>query len=362
MDLKNVLKQFALLPAPSGYEKPMAYALRDAFKPYADEVMIDRVGNTIARIAGTDADAPVVMIYAHVDQLGFIVRKIESNGFLQVERLGGVPEKILPALSLLVRSEDETYYPGVFAVKSHHATPPEEKYKVDTIGSMFVDIGAKSADEVRELGIEVGCPAVYKPQFQELMGGRVSGTALDDRGGCASMVKIAELLHDHRPQSTVFLVGTVWEEFNLRGAMMAARTIKPDIAICLDVVLSGDTADLAAKYDVALGAGPAVNLYSFHGRGTLNGTIVHERLRDLAVDTARRQNIPLQRFASVGILTDSAYLQLEGQGVASIEMGYPARYTHSPVETCDIADLEALSALVAEMVQGIDAGFELNRF
>jgi len=362
MDLKETLQRFMLLPAPSGYEKEMAYALKDAMAPYADEVSIDRIGNTIARFSGTDKNAPAVMIYAHMDQLGFIVRKIEEDGFIQLDRLGGIPEKVLPGLNLMIRSEDGAYHPGVIGTKSHHATPAEEKYKVEPITSLYIDIGAVSAGEVKEKGIEAGCPAVYRPSFQSLSRDMICGTAADDRGGCACLVYIASKLKSLKLKPDVYLVGTVWEEFNLRGAMMAARTVKPDIAICLDVVLPGDTPDLKSKYDTKLGGGPAVTLYTFHGRGTLNGTIAHEGLRDLALRTAREQGITLQRFAALGILTDSSYLQLEGRGVASLELGYPTRYTHTPVETCDINDIRGLGDLAAGIVDRIGSGFNLNRY
>jgi putative aminopeptidase FrvX len=212
------------------------------------------------------------------------------------------------------------------------------------------------------MGIDIGCPAVYEPSFRPLAGTKVCGTAVDDRGGCACLVAVAELLRRDRPACDTYLVGTVWEEFNLRGAMMACRTVKPDVAICLDVVLCGDTPDLEDRYESKLGAGPAMLLYTFHGRGTLNGTIPHEGLAALAQRAAGAQGIPLQRFAALGMLTDSAYLQLEGEGVASIEMGFPARYTHSPVEVCDTADLVRLGELISAMASRIDGSFDLNRY
>lgn len=362
MDLKEILKQFMLLPAPSGYEKEMAYELKDAFSPYADDVYIDRVGNTISKFNGTDPNAPAIMVYAHMDQLGFIVRKIEEDGYLQVDRLGGIPEKVLPGLNLLIRSEDGKFHPGVFGLKAHHATPPEEKYKVDVVTSLFIDVGAKTATEVRKMGIEVGCPVIYKPSFQLLCGDRVTGTAVDNRGGCTALVHIASLLKENKPKADVYLVGTVWEEFNLRGAMIAARALKPDIAICLDVILSGDTPDLKTKYEAKMSKGPVITLYTFHGRGTLNGTIVHEGLRNLTLTAATEDNISVQRFASLGILTDSAYVQLENQGIAALELGFPARYTHTPVETCDIQDIKQLGNLVGSLIKRIDADFELNRY
>ena len=362
MNLEQTLKVLMLLPAPSGYEKEMAYAMKKEFSPFADSVIIDRIGNAVATFEGTDKNAPPVMVYAHMDQLGFIVRKIEEDGFLQVDRLGGIPEKVLPGLNLLIRSENGKFHPGIIGMKSHHSTPDEEKMKVDPVTSLFIDIGAKSAEEVRGMGIEVGCPAVYKPVFQKLLNEKICGTSFDNRGGCACLAYIASNLKSVHPRPTVYLVGTVWEEFNLRGAMMAARAIKPEIAICLDVVLSGDTPDLKSKYNTALGEGAALTLYTFHGRGTLNGTLAHEGLRNLAISTSQEESIPLQRFASLGILTDSAYLQFENQGIASVELGYPARYTHTPVETGNLKDILHLGDLVIGMLKRIDSDFDINRY
>lgn len=362
MTTKEILKDFMLTSAPSGYEADMAYKLKPYLEQYCEEVWIDRVGNVIAKVPGTDPSLPRAMVFGHMDQLGFIVRKVEADGFIQVDRLGGIPEKVLPGLELVIRSEDGKWHPGVFGPKAHHATPAEEKYKVDLVTSLFIDVGATSAQQVHDMGIHVGCPVVYKPAFQELHGTRVTGTAVDNRGACACLVEMARQFKQNPPSCDVYLVGTVWEEFNLRGAMMAARTVKPDIAISLDVVLAGDTKDLSSKFEDIMGQGACVGLYSFHGRGTLNGTLPHEPMFKLAKRTAQELGMNLQRFASLGILTDSAYIQLEGEGVACLEMGFPARYTHTPVEVCDVNDIDALATVCVGMLQRIDKDFQLNRY
>ena len=363
MNMMETLGDLMLTPAPSGYESEMAYKMVAYLKPYCDDVRIDRVGNVIAHIAGKGgADLPRLMIFGHMDQLGFIVRRIEPNGYIQVDRLGGIPEKVLPGLELMIRSEDGKWHPGVFGPKAHHATPPEEKYKVDLVTSLYIDMGAESDAQVRALGIEVGCPVIYKPAFENLMGTRVTGTAVDNRGACATLISIAEQLHRERPACDTWIVGTVWEEFNLRGAMMAARTVKPDMAIMLDVTLAGDTQDLSNRFEDALGKGACVQLYSFHGRGTLNGTLPHEPMFKLCKRVAAEKGLPLQRFAALGIVTDAAYLQLEQQGVACLEMGFPARYTHTPIEVCDVRDLETLAALVSGMARAVDADSQLDRY
>lgn len=362
MDFFNIIEDLMLTEAVSGYEKKMAYKLKNYFEAYTDEVLIDKAGNTLAKIQGTDIDAPRIMIFAHMDQLGFIVRKIEENGLIQIDRLGGIPEKVLPAINVSIATIDGEYVPGVIGNKSHHATSTDEKYKVDLVTSLFIDIGAKSKKEVIDAGIHIGCPVCYKPSFTRLQGTIVSGTTVDNRGGCTALLGLAELLKQKRPKATVFLVGTVWEEYNLRGAILAARRIKPDMAICFDVALSGDTPDLSGKYDIGISKGPTVCLYNFHGRGTLNGTIAHSGLYKHALICAKETGIPLQEFASLGLLTDNAYVQFEGEYVACLDMGYPARYTHSPIETCDIEDIQKLVELTYAMVTRIDKSFQLNRF
>lgn len=362
MDYKDLMKEFMLIGAPSGYEKNMAYRLKEEFEKTADHVFIDRIGNVIAKYQGTDPSAPVIMVFAHLDSLGFIVRRIEPDGFIQVDRLGGIPEKVLPGLSVQIITKNGQAIDGVFGNKSHHAAAESDKYKVDLVTSLFIDVGAVSSEQVRELNIDIGCPVVYTPQFKKLSGDFICGTSIDNRGGLLGMVAAANELKKTSHAATVFFVGTVWEEFNLRGAMMAARSVKPDISICLDVVLAGDTPDLKQRYEDRCGKGPAVVLYSFHGRGTLNGLLPHAGLVELAEKTAEEEGIPLQRFASLGILTDSSYIQLEGQGVAAVDLGFPARYTHTPVEVANMSDIIGMGRLVAAMAGKIDKSFNLNRY
>lgn len=362
MKAKELLKELMMIPAPSGYEREMAAVMKGYLELYCNEVVLDRVGNCIGKIAGKHPEYPRVMVFGHMDSLGVIVRKIDEDGYLRVERLGGIPEKVLPGTEFIVRSEDGKWYPGVIGPKSHHVTPAEEKYKVETIDTMFMDMGVRSGEEIREMGIYAGCPAIYKPRVNELGNERVSGTSVDNRGACTCLLRIAEMLNGKRPDADVYLVGTVQEEFNLRGAMIAARTVKPDVAIGLDVTFAGDTPDLKDRFDAKLGGGPCVQLYTFHSRGTLNGNLAHESLFQLIKKTAKENKIPLQRTTGLGMLTDASYLQLEGKGVAVMDMGFATRYTHTPVETCDPKDLEELACLVACVVSEIDAGFELNRF
>lgn len=359
--IENYLKNLALTPGLAGFEQKVAAYMKGQFEALGYAPRIDTFGNCIAKAEGTDPDAPVVMVFAHMDSLGFLVRYIEPTGFIRIERLGGIPEKALPSTQVQIQCRDGMMVDGVIGVKAHHITPPEEKYIVDKYMQLFVDIGASSKQEVLDLGIDVGSPIVYKPKFEKLLGNRVVMSAVDDRGGCSVILELANTLKETPHASDIYLVGTVQEEYNLRGAMMASRTIHPDIGISIDGGGGADTPDLKGMGDVKCGGGPTMSLYNFHGRGTLNGTIPHPAMVRLFEAASDRVGIPLQRSAHIGGLTDLAYLQLEGTGVRCIDMGYPGRYTHSPCEFVDIEDLEKLSIVVLNVLINIDTNTDFSR-
>ena len=358
--LKALLCDLMLIPGLSGYEGRVRKHLAAKLHGLGLTTRTDRLGNLIAALEG-DAGVPSIMLFTHMDQLGFIVRKIEPNGLLRFERLGGVPERALPSQEVLICVGPGRDRPGVIANKSHHATTPEEKYKVVAYQDLYIDAGFTSRDEALAAGVDVGSPVVYRPHWIELSPDRIAGTAIDDRAGCAVIVEVASQLISRPRRPTLHFVFSVQEEFNLRGAVTAAQVLQPDIAIQLDLLLATDTPDMGYRGDVRLGGGPAMSMYSFHGRGTLNGTIPHPALVSHFDAVARSIDIPLQRSAHTGALTDSSYVQLVGQGVASIDLGFPMRYSHSSLEVCDLGDLEGLTTLLVEAVGRIETGFSLER-
>jgi putative aminopeptidase FrvX len=358
--LKALLVDLMRIPGLSGHEDRVRRRLAAELKSLGAAIRTDRLGNLIVTAPG-DPARPRVMLFTHMDQLGLIVRRIEPNGFLRVERLGGVPERALASQQVWLCVGEGRDLPAVIANKSHHATGPEEKYRVLPYAEIFLDAGFASASQAREAGVDIGTPVVYAPTAVSLAGERIAGTAIDDRAGCAVLVEVARALIDKAERPTVHFVFSVQEEFNLRGALVAAQALQPDISIQLDLMLAADTPDMAARGEVTLGGGPAISLYSFHGRGTLNGTLPHPALVDLFVRSAREESIALQRSAQTGVLTDSSYVQLVGQGVASIDVGFPLRYTHSSLEVCDLGDLLELTRLIVAAIPRIQADFPLNR-
>ena len=358
--LRKLTGELMLIPGLSGHEDRVRRALTKELCALGLEPETDTLGNLFATIKG-EPGLPGVMLFAHMDQLGLIVRRIEANGLMRVERLGGVPERALASQRVLICVGEGRDMPGLITNKSHHATGPDEKYRVLPYQEIYIDAGFKSAEEARSAGIEIGAPVVYAPTVLDLANGRLAGTSVDDRAGCAVVFEAARALLKIEKRPTVHIVFSVLEEFNLQGAVTVARRLAPDIAIQIDLILATDTPDMGARGEVRLGGGPAMGVYSFHGRGTLNGTIPHPALVSLFASTAKSEGIELQRSAHVGALTDSSYVQTLHAGVACIDMGFPCRYTHSSLEVCDIADLEGLTNLLVSSIQRIDGNFLLSR-
>ncbi|MEM9640317.1 MAG: M20/M25/M40 family metallo-hydrolase [Pseudomonadota bacterium] len=355
--LRTDLMDLIQVPGLSGHEDRVRRAL-SARLPGRPES--DTLGNLWVTFDG-DPKLPTVMLFTHMDQLGFVVRKIETSGLIRLERLGGVPERALAAQAVLICVGEGRDVMGVIGTKSHHATGPEEKYRVVPYQELNVDAGFTSATEAEAAGVRIGTPVVYAPRVLPLAGTRIAGTAIDDRAGCAVLLDVARSLAARLSGPTVHLCFTVQEEFNLRGAQPLAQRLSPDIAVQVDLMLATDTPDMADRGEMVVGGGPGLSLYSFHGRGTLNGVIPHPAVTALIESTAARAGVSLQRSAQTGVLTDLSYVQLTGQGVACADVGFPIRYSHSALEVCDLADLLALAELLKTMLAGIDGNFTLDR-
>ena len=356
--LRADLKALMLIPGLSGHEERVAAWLRAELNALGLANRTDRLGNLIATVPG-DPAKPSVMIFTHMDQLGFFVRKIEADGLIRVERMGGVSERAMAAQEVTLCGTQGDVA-GIIMNKAHHATTPEEKYKVLTTPEIRIDTGHGSKAAVEVAGIRIGTPVVYAPRVIELAGERVAGTSVDDRAGCAALLDLARA-RKGRDGPTLHLVWSVQEEFNLRGAVVAAQNLHPDIAIQIDLMLATDTPDMADRGEMVMGGGPGISLYSFHGRGTLNGVIPHPALVSLMEDTAQALSLPLQRSAQVGVLTDLSYVQLLGDGVASIDVGFPMRHSHSTIECCDLRDLAGLVRLLDGALDRIPAAMKLER-
>ncbi|MBC7098264.1 M20/M25/M40 family metallo-hydrolase [Candidatus Bipolaricaulota bacterium] len=351
-DLAQILMELTQLVAPSGHEAEVARYIRERAEESCARVYQDTLGNVIIR-PKEHPGVPRVAIIAHMDEIGFVVRRIEENGFLRVVRLGGIEEKSLPGKEVLVLGRGGEKIPGAVGLKAHHLAKPEERLAVTQVEEVYIDVGAESREDALGMGIEVGCPVVFSRTFLR-RGPRILANSLDNRGGCAALLALVEEIRSLDPPCEAYLIASVQEEFSLRGVLPAIRVVEPDLIICLDISPACDTPDLAGYADLGLGSGPTVNLYSFHGRGTLAGLIPRKAVVEWATAVAAAEGIPLQRSIFFGGLTDASFAQLEGRGIPALELGFPVRYPHSPIEACDLRDLELLVKLVAALLLRLD--------
>ena len=356
--LEDQLRELTAIPSPSGFEEPMIKYIYEKAKAYGIKAKVDPLGNVITSF-GASNKGPKIMIVAHMDEVGMIVRKISPNGFLKVEKIGGIPEKVLLGCKVLVRADKGSFIEGIVGSKSHHLTAVSERYKVIPIEELYIDIGCFNSQEVLSLGIKVGSPITYARDFVR-NGPTVFSPAIDNRGGCLVLLCLMERLLNKEYSPEIYLVGSVQEEYNLRGVLPAARVINPDFAIAIDVVVSCDTPDLD-KTDVKLGGGPVINTYSFHGRGTLGGVVPNPKLLKLFEKASDKAGIQVQRNVFYGGLTDASFLQLENKGIPSIEVGFPARYTHTPMENCHLGDIEQLIKLLEVFILNLPKDVDLSR-
>jgi putative aminopeptidase FrvX len=356
----ELIRTLTDLPGVSGHEDPIIGFVRHRFERSSDDVTVDGIGNVIAR-AGRPG-GPRVMMFAHLDQIGFCIKRLGDDGFVRIDRIGGVNRKALVAAPVWLHTDAGEAVPGSIGVMAHHLTPDAQRFTVPDLPDLYVDVGAGSREELVAMGLKVGDPISFHNPFQLLNGRFLRAAALDDRIGVYILLKTFEALaaRDDLP-CDLYAVATVQEEFNVRGSEPAARAIAPDLAICIDGSLAGDTPDLRGVNDIRLGGGPSMSLMTFHGRGTLGGLVPNPKLVRHFDATAEALGIPLQRGASTGGLTDASFLQLLHHGIAAIDVGVPMRYSHSPVEMVCLDDVERAIELFAEAVARIDASLDLSR-
>lgn len=334
--LVEVLAELSEMPAPPGHEQALGARVGDLWR-HDGEVRTDRLGNTWRTFGEGE---PHVVMLAHLDEVALVVRTIDSDGFLRVHRVGGIPERVLMAQPAIVLGANGPVR-GVFGTVAHHLASEADKARVVPAAEQYLDVGAASrADAEQRLGVGVGDFIVYERTFHRDHHA-IAANALDDRAGLTVLTGLAGRLAGTTLSRRVTLLASVQEEFNLRGLLPAIRELAPDLIISLDISPACDTPDLAGQSDVALGAGPVISHYSFHGRGTLAGVIPPRWLTDEVARLAGRGDVPFQRGTLFGGLTDASFAQLEGAGAPALEIGLPCRYTHAPVERGDLRDLSA---------------------
>jgi putative aminopeptidase FrvX len=315
----------------SGHEGEIRAIVREELEGFVDDLYEDRMGNLIAVRRGDDFR---IMLASHMDEIGFMVKYVEKEGFLRFAPIGGwFPPMLAGQRAVLHGSKGPVL--GVLGSKPVHVMDDEERKKPLKIEEMFIDVGAESADAVTALGIRPGTPVTIDREFCSLCGDRVSGKAFDNRAGVALLI---EVLRQARSPSTVYGVFTVQEEVGLKGARVSAYALDPDCAVATDVTIPGDHPGVQLKdAPVEMGKGPVVSIADANGRGL----IAHPAMLGWIRETAEACAIPVQFEVGSGGTTDASSIHLSREGIPSTVLSTPARYIHTPVEVIDLRDLEA---------------------
>jgi endoglucanase len=325
----------------TGRENEVKDLMIELLKPYADEIQVDKMENVIAIKKG-NAKAPKIMLAAHMDEVGLMVKTITKDGFLQFSKMGGIDDRILPAQKVAVYTK-KGIYPGIIGSKPPHIQKEEERKKIITYDDLFIDVGAENKEDATSLGISIGDPVAFDIKYVKLGKDAVIGKAFDNRAGCITMIETLKLLK--QSECTVCAVGTVQEEVGLRGAATAAFGVDPDLAIALDVTIAGDVPGVR-EFDtsVKIGKGPALTISD-------SGLITHPKVLRWLIETAEKEKIPFQIESGLLGSTDAARISITRQGIPSGNVSIATRYIHSPVGMLSLKDIENAAKLTAAAIQ-----------
>ena len=337
----DLLKKLSDAHGLSGFEGNIKTIIRKELEGHIDEISEDRLGNLIAIKRGTGLS---IMIASHMDEIGLMVQYIDEKGFIKFVGIGGWFNPTLHTQRVVLHGTKGPVS-GVIGSKPPHVMTPEDRKKEIKMEDLFIDLGATTAEEVAELGIEIGTPVTIEQELIQLANNRVTGKALDNRVGVLVLI---ETLKKMKTSMTVYAVFTVQEEVGLKGAKVSAYALHPDIAIATDVTIPGDHPGVTKKEaSVEMGKGPVLVLASASGRGLLSDTRLVSWLRS----AGDKMKIPYQLEVGDGGNTDASIINLVRDGIPSIPLSVPSRYIHSPVEVVDLKDVESTIDLLVEALK-----------
>lgn len=347
---KSFLLELLNTPSPTGWETAGQKVWCNYARKHADRVENDAYGTAWATIEAGGKKAKRVMLEAHADEIGFIVKQVTKEGFLRLDRVGGSDTATARGRRLQLLGEKGPVLGIIGNTAIHLRRDSLGDEKAPKIHELYVDVGVSSAEEVAELGLRVGIPGVYADGAIEFANGRVVGRALDNRLGGFIIAQVVTRLAKQRKKlhSTVIAVNAVQEEIGGHGARMAAYRLNPDVCIVLDVTHATDTPgiDHAVHGEVKLGGGPSIT----------HGTCNHPRVIERMLKVAEKAGIPIQHESSSRYSgTDTDVIFNVREGIPSALVSIPLRYMHSIVEMAAFSDVEKIIDLLTAFVLSIEA-------
>lgn len=337
-------KELVEAPSPSGFEQPAQRVIRKALADDVDDVRTDVMGNVIAHIKGPEG-SPRLMLAGHCDEVGFMIKYIDDQGYLFFAPIGGVDAHLVPGQRVTVHTTGGPV-PGVVGKRPIHQIEAKDREKVVPFKNQFIDIGCVDKTEAVKM-VSIGDPVTFSVGVERLQGTRLTSRALDDKMGAFI---VAQVLREVRRQKNLSVdlygVSTVQEEIGLRGGATSAYGVQPDIGIAVEVGFASDYPDADHKDsgEISLGKGPII----------ARGPNINPVLFELLTAIAKEENIPCQIMGiprATG--TDANVMQLVHGGVATALVSIPLRYMHTPVEVLDWADLEGAVKLLSALCSRI---------
>jgi putative aminopeptidase FrvX len=346
----ELLKKLSDAFGASGFEKDVKKIINDELKSFTD-ISYDGIGSIVCKKEG-NSKGPKVMISAHIDELGLLVRYVNERGFIRFIPLGSWSQQALYGQKFVLKTK-KGYFPAVVSTIPHHFWNQHTKEREISMDEMMLDCGAVSLEDAKErFGIEPGNPAVPDVQCSEFAEGNyLLGKGFDDRVGCAQMIESLKALEKEKHPNILYGVGTCQEEVGIRGAQTTSRMINPDVCIVLEGSPADDAMSLGALrpelQQGALDSGPQIRFYD-------PSMIANYKLGDLLKTTAEDLGIKYQIAIRTGGATDAGVIHKSNFGVPSIVLGTAVRYAHSPYTIISIADYENTLKLLVAVLKKLD--------
>lgn len=340
--MEDLLRKLISLSGPSGFETSISEFIHRTIMPLVDEVRVDPLGNLLAVKKGTLSKRSL-LLNAHMDEVGFMIRKIEDDGFLRFEKLGGLDDQILPARLVRINTETGFQYGVIGTVPAHLTERVKDREEVK-YQDLYIDVGASTKQEVRQLGIEVGSHGGFVGELDRIGYRRIVGKSLDDRVGCAILLAVLQRLQTVTLRGDLYIAFTVQEEVGLRGATVAAFDLPSAVsALTVDTTVATDTLEDIMDQSIQLGDGPVIEYKDA-------GIITDPIMRTALIEVAREHSIPFQLGVTSAGRTDASAIQRTKRGFRAAVLAIPCRYTHSPVEVVDLHDVEHAQELIYQFI------------
>ena len=347
--IRNRFRTLASFAGPSGSEFDVIRYCRDELKQWADSVEVLPNGS-IGAVFKSSRPGPAMMIDSHADEIGVLIRYITPSGFLLFEPLGGISAKTLMARRMIVRGTHGCV-PGVVGMTPGHIQTAAEAASLPDLGKCYIDVGARSAAEVAEMGIEIGSVAVFDSPVVEMHNrDLLTGRCIDDRIGCAVLLEMAKALPNLDFCGTVIVSISTMEEIALVGAYQSSVHFRPDYFVALDTIPAGGTPDVPeSRLPVSIGKGPVLSVADA-GRSICHmpnkGLLRHIRA------VAAAEQLPLQVVSMFGhcYSNNSDSVDRYGSHCPAVPLAIPRRYSHSPIELVDLNDCVAAFDLLKALI------------